>query len=403
MRIGYFSSISEWGGSESYLLSLITGIRDKGHEAVFFGIEDSWLWEKLEKENVERVAWRQGAGPGRVRGLPEGGTAGKTLPNWKHETGSIKRFVLGMAPGWVKLLAGNAAEIRLLREIFRQHRVSVMHVAVHGYEVAGLACHEAGIPSLAMNMVLPPEERYWFRRRLMRYTACRSDHVSSQSRACTEAWIKMAGLDRRRCSFVWNGADPDRFACHSERSRMAGQPFRVISAGRLHPMKGFRHLVKAMSLVGAETATLEILGEGNQRPELETMVRQLGLQERVFLPGHVPALETKFANADCFVLASVSHESGPAVLAEAMLSGLPLITSDFGPLPELNEDGLTGLVVSAAKHDELAAAITRLAGDPATCRKMGLAGQEKARRSLSRQSMIENTLALYREVASDGE
>ena len=438
MRIGFFTSIEEWGGSETYLKSLMLGVREHGHIPVLFGIRGTRLWDEMAQAGVLCVAWSEASvqsglvsklrfarDPRRGTGVPPVAREGckrdacttdglrdklgrqtsneSTLAQRRFSRAADQRISLGrclarMAPMWVKLLAGNMKEVHRLASLFRQNPVDVMHVSVSGYEVAGLACRRAGIPTAAMNMITPPEERYWLRRSLMRYTQRRYDHVSSQSQYCTDRWVSFARLPHGRCSHVWNGADLDRYHPNPDRlARVASDRFRVISIGRLHPMKGYLHLVDALEKLEDEDITLAILGDGAQREELEKQIQRAGLGDRISLPGFREDPEKELARADCFVLPSVSHESCPAVLAEAMACGLPLITSDFGPLAEVNVHGETGLVVPAGRPEVLAEAITKLKADPTRCEAMGKAGRRRAQ-LFSRNRMVEKTIGLYRTV-----
>jgi glycosyltransferase involved in cell wall biosynthesis len=101
------------------------------------------------------------------------------------------------------------------------------------------------------------------------------------------------------------------------------------------------------------------------------------------------------ANADIFVLPSVS-EGLPISILEAMTTGLPVVATRVGGVPELVEDGVTGFVVPSENSAELAKALNRLLDDPSLCRKMGQSGQIKAERQFSAASMQEQTAALYR-------
>jgi glycosyltransferase involved in cell wall biosynthesis len=98
------------------------------------------------------------------------------------------------------------------------------------------------------------------------------------------------------------------------------------------------------------------------------------------------------------ILPSVSHESFGLVLAEAMAAGLPLITSDYGPLPEVNVANETGLVVKAGASSELASAIHVLIEDPDLCSRFGLAGRCRARNCFAVEVMIDKMLGLYASV-----
>ncbi|MBN1671919.1 MAG: glycosyltransferase family 4 protein [Kiritimatiellae bacterium] len=402
MRIGFFTSVEDWGGSEIYLKSLVLGVRQAGHEVVVFGVRDSQLWAELGDEGVPRVAWvraRRGQSPGldstpAARGLP---------PHGSHRRlhALLRAFVLRATPHECHLLAGNIREMIRLRALFRAHPVDVMHVAVHGYEVAGLACRWCGIPCLAMNMITPQIDPNRLRSFLIRHTMRAYDHVCSQSAFCTETWRALAGLPAERCSCVWNGVDVARFKPRpGVRPRSARDPFQMVSLGRLHPVKGYSHLIEALSLVGDPRARLQIFGVGKERQALSEQIERLRLGHAVQLAGYTERPEECLARAHCFVLPSVSHESGPAALAQAMACGLPLITSDFGPLAEINIDGETGLVVEAENSLQLSAAIRRLMDDPAQCARMGAAGRRRATELLSRERMISQTIALYRRLGA---
>ena len=183
--------------------------------------------------------------------------------------------------------------------------------------------------------------------------------------------------------------------------RKRGNRFRIVSLGRLHPMKGYEYLVDALALLSDNRATVVVFGEGHLRRQLEGRIASMGLRHSIQLPGYAEDPEIALRKADCFVLPSVSHESCPAVLAEAMASGLPLITSDFGPLAEVNIHGETGLVVPVRNAERLAQALRTLMNDPALAARMGQAGRERAVKSFSRDLMVEKTLALYAGVVSN--
>jgi len=283
--------------------------------------------------------------------------------------------------------------------VFLDDKVDVMHVSVHGYELASLSCRLCRIPSLAMHMTSPIRDPYWFRRWLTWFSIRSYTHVCSQSQSCTDAWIEATGVSRARCSFVWNGADISRFGGGGAvRPRQEVDRFRLVSVGRLHPMKGYDVVLRALGELQDERVSLTILGDGDERTALGDLADTLGLTERVVFEGHVEDPESYLREADCFVLASVALESCPAVLAEAMASGLPLITSDFGPLAEVNVAGRTGLVVPAGDSSALAGAIRQLADDSAKRDAMGAAGRERAVSLFSRERMFRETLSRYESI-----
>jgi len=253
-----------------------------------------------------------------------------------------------------------------------------------------------------MHMTSPIKEEYWFRRRLMRYTDRRYDHLCSQSQWCTGEWRRQSGVSEAVSSYVWNAADLARFDVSETRPlRAVDTPFRLVSVGRLHPMKAYHHVVEAVHSLGDERVTLDILGCGSEEGRLRDMIGTFGLVDRVRLRGHVEDPEAFLKDADCFVLASTALESCPAVLAEAMAARLPLVTSDFGPLAEVNLDGITGLVVPAGDSDALAGAIRTLADNPLLAQNMGDAGYRRAHEGFSVERMVTETLARYKGLLSD--
>ena len=125
------------------------------------------------------------------------------------------------------------------------------------------------------------------------------------------------------------------------------------------------------------------------------MIENLGLSDNVFLCGHTKQPELVLQAADCFVLPSVSHESCPAVLAQALACGLPLITSDFGPLAEVNKDSDMGVVVPMCDAAGLSEAIQHMQCDYPAYRKKVIEKRQSIYKSLSIESMIEKTLNTY--------
>ena len=379
MKIGFFTSNKEWGGSESYLKSIIHGMREKGHNVVFFGVEGSRLFQEINAEGIECAAW----------------TSSRYT---RSDKGGLIEVILRAIPLYVTLLLGNLREMMYLQKLFKINSVDVMHINVSGYEVAAASCRLRGIPCLAMNLITPPDEIYWFRRWMMKMTLRLSNHVSSKSNSCTEKWIELACLNRNKCSYVWNSVDLSRFKYDETKHKNINDVFRLISLGRLHPMKGYIYLLEAMKLLNDENITLDIYGEGHQREELRGLISDLGLKDKVSLFEHIENPEDQLMIADCFVLPSVSHESCPAVLPEAMACGLPLITSDFAPLTEVNIDGTTGIVVPMRDSDALAGAIRCLYEDRNLAENMGQAGYQRARDHFSRERMIEETASIYQEL-----
>jgi len=149
---------------------------------------------------------------------------------------------------------------------------------------------------------------------------------------------------------------------------------RLITAGRMVAQKRFDVLLHAFALVERSEARLTILGAGPLRPSLEALARSLGIADRVDMPGYGDVLP-RLRKANLFVLSS-DYEGLPAVVLEALASGVPVVTSDsFLAAREMLEGAPACAVVPIRDPEALAAAIDRsLAAErlPEDLRKIAL-------------------------------
>ena len=189
-------------------------------------------------------------------------------------------------------------------------------------------------------------------------------------------------LEPGRVVTIHNPVDVDDF-----RSRTSGaaRPWQgdgpvVVAAGRLVRQKGFDILLHALAGMSAAGARLAILGEGPERHALATLAGELGLTERIIMPGHVADPASWFAHAAAFALSS-RWEGFGHVLVEAMVCGAPVVAFDcpHGPA-DIIEDGKTGLLVPPQDADALTRALDRLIGNPGFAARLRDGGRRTARR-----------------------
>jgi glycosyltransferase involved in cell wall biosynthesis len=396
MRIGFFTSVDGWGGSEIYLRSLMMRIGDMGHEVVLFGIKGTRLFSEATEAGIKCVSWKRSRRMGPVH------TGEVCKGNNRAQNGRrLKDYMRRILPSGVTLVLRRCREVVNLLHLFSHEPVDVMHVNIHVCEVAGIACRLCGIPSVGMCCLFPAEHEgrltYWLTRSTTRLCSA----VASKSRACINAWQAYCNLPAHKCRFIWNGVDLKEFKYQKREGRVPGRPFRILTVARLSPMKGLDVLIRAMKLLQDENLILSIAGHGERKDEedLKRLVADMNLSSKVRFLGYVEDPGALYRQTDCTVLASVTHESFGQTLIEAMASGSPLITSDFGPFPEINVHNVTGLVVPTGNPSGLATAIRRMMEDEGSRIQMGRCARERVERLFPMGRMIDETVNLYAELA----
>ena len=175
----------------------------------------------------------------------------------------------------------------------------------------------------------------------------------------------------------------------------------LISVGQLKEKKGFGYLLKACRLLKEHGYEFEcqIVGEGHLRDELETEIRQLGLENVVTLCGALPhqAVIDKYKQATLFALPCVVQADGerdgiPNVILEALAMELPVVSTRHSGIPEVIESGENGLLVPPEEVVPLADALMQLLDDPDLRMKLGSKGRAIIMASFSVESNVEKLL-----------
>jgi len=198
----------------------------------------------------------------------------------------------------------------------------------------------------------------------------KADIVVAVSKGVAEDLVENFGLPPEKVRVIYNPV------MVSEVQRMAaeevdhpwfkpGQPPVILGVGRLVPQKDFPTLLRAFSLVRqVRPARLVILGEGEERPKLEQIAYQLGIQNDVLMPGFVKNPYAFMAKSAVFVLSS-AYEGFGNVIVEALLCGCPVVSTDCRSGPrEILEGGRYGRLVSVGDVEGLARAILETLENP---------------------------------------
>ncbi len=172
--------------------------------------------------------------------------------------------------------------------------------------------------------------------------------------------------------------------------------------GRLVTTKGVRTLFEAASILGQKNRFFELLiiGDGPERQPLEEFARESQLGSRVRFAGRLGGeqLDPELAGATLAVVPSLGGEVFGLVVAENMLRGLPVVTSDLGALAEVLGDA--GLTFRTGDAPGLAAAMERILDSPSLAARLGLEGRRRALEFCSRERMIESHAEVYRKLVN---
>jgi len=191
------------------------------------------------------------------------------------------------------------------------------------------------------------------------------------------------GYDSARITSVPTGMDTEYFVPGHRAARRAqlGIDANVLVIGiaaTLRSWKGHEYLIQAFSRLSTRPSRLVILGDGPQRETLRRQIMELGLQERVFMPGDQRDVLPWLQAMDIFVLPSYASEGVPQAIMQAMLCGLPVVTTPVGSIGEIVTHDATGLMVKPKDADELWQALEKLAADASLRNRLGTQARQFA-------------------------
>jgi glycosyltransferase involved in cell wall biosynthesis len=216
---------------------------------------------------------------------------------------------------------------------------------------------------------------------------------------------QLASLAARpgKIALTYHGIDPMRFPpTHIRRAARDGgdpaDPLRILAVGRAVEKKGFNILIDALALLPRTLHwRLEHVGGGELLEPLRRQAETAGISDRVTWRGALSQdlIIDRYRDADLFVLPSRIADDGdrdglPNVLLEAQSQGLACIASDVSAVPELVEDGATGILTPPDDAAALSLAIGDLARDPVRRQELGRAGEARVRSDFSFEDGIES-------------
>lgn len=377
-----------------WLLELLKRLRAAGHDVEVF------------------TSSYRGAGNQVVAGIPVRRFRYfvRRFENLTHEEAApdrMKRSLLYRFMPLAFVLAGMVAIWRLCR----RERYDVIHVhwplplALFGWAAqrarpTGLVTTFYGVELRWVKTAMP------FLKGFLAWAARRSDRVVAISSYTARELRELVDMPVEVIPYTTSLPEPEpRGPVNPKRP---GRPFTVLFVGRLVERKGVTYLIDAISLLPSELdARLVIVGDGPERARIEARVRDTGLTDRVAVRGPIPgrALEQAYAAADVVVLPAIVDSRGDTeglgvVLLEAMNHQLPVVASALGGIADIVEDGASGLLVPQKDPAALAAALERLARDPALAARLGEAGYRRLHALFSWPAIVARWQHVYASVTT---
>ena len=307
-------------------------------------------------------------------------------------------------------LVDNIRDVRRLTEFIDREEVQIIHAhSSHDHYIGSRAARRANNQPFVVRtnhrgVPIPPTL-------VMRWLIRRHTHAwVALTPSCLEADVRSFGIDPKHGIAVEGAVDLERFnterAYADVRSRLGLADEHVLACvvARVQKQRRFDVLLAAMDAAMKEAPSLRlmVIGRGTHFDELmREPVRQLGLEEKVILPGYLTEEYPDYLAGIDFKIYLVPGSDGSCrAVREAMALGKPAIASRRGLLPDLVEDGRCGLVVDDTPEN-LKGAILRMTRDREMREKMGRAAAEKAKAKFDIEQQVETIADLYMRLAEE--
>ena len=239
-----------------------------------------------------------------------------------------------------------------------------------------------------------PDSSSW-KRELINPWLCRiTDHITSISKATKQALVEFENIPQNKIEVIYNGIKKpevmaEKVAALREQLGISQDTTILGTIARLDPIKNHSMMLDAFALVLKEhpNTVLIIVGDGEERNNIENKIKQLGIKDQVILPGYEPQPQHYLALMDIFLLSSLS-EGTSMTLLEAMALGKPCVATDAGGNPEIVADQLSGYVSKNDDFKDFAKKILLLTTMAKTRESLGVEANRIFHSKFSHQKMV---------------
>lgn len=196
---------------------------------------------------------------------------------------------------------------------------------------------------------------------------------------------------------ITNGIDGTRFPRKIDREQR--RKIRLMTVCRMVRRKGLEHLIEAMRDLGRDRVELWLIGGGQEQAHVARLVHKLDLADDIWMPGYVrrEMLPRYYQQCDIFVLPSLSESFGQ-VLLEAMSTGLPIVATTVGGIPEIVHENRGGILIPPADSRAIVEAVRSLIASPERFAEMGRYNAEQTRQRYTWSFVATEYESVYRHV-----
>jgi len=353
LAIVHTESSLGWGGQELRILAEAQGLARRGHQLALLCPPEARIYAEAAAFGLRPVALP--IGKKRLTGL-------RALRRWLGENACDVLSTHSSTDSWLAALATEGKRVPLVR---------TRHIS-------------APVP----------------RNVLTRWLYHRAARIVTTGEALKRQLIERTGVPAERIESVPTGQDATRYRPGDKQAARSvlGLPAQAMLIGivaTLRSWKGHRYLLEALP----EAATLVVVGDGPQREALAAQTAALGIADRVRFAGNQRDVVPWLQALDVFALPSYANEGVPQALVQAMLAGLPCVTTHVGSIDELAIEGETALVVPAQDASALRNALERLMADAGLRARLGAAARRHCEERMSYERMLDRMEAIYRDAA----
>ncbi|MDO8728942.1 MAG: glycosyltransferase family 4 protein [bacterium] len=357
MKILYGITKSNFGGAQRYIFDLAMETSKQGHNVTVLCGKGGKLVEKLREEKIKVI----------------------TLKDLERDISLIKEI-----KSFIEIV-----------KILKKEKPDIFHINSSKMGgLGGLAGRLMGIKTIiftahgwAFNEPRPTWQKMlikfftWLTILLSHKTIC----VSEKTKKDVESWLFI----KERLVVIYNGISRFNLDIREDKS------FTVGAISELHRIKGLDILLMAWSkFIKKHQAKLVIIGEGEERRNLENMAIKLGISDSLIFKGFVNNARSQLSNFDIFCMPSRS-EAMPYALLEAGLAGLAVIATPVGGIPEIIESGTNGILVPTDDPETLFSTLVLLTENVDLRKRLGTNLKASIQENFSFEKMAEETLQIY--------